>query len=76
MHIGLFGNKKVKDDWRGRRRGKTITVTLSQELLTKVDIYAKRHGLKRSEVIRVALAEFFDRDRTNMGGQKEGGQSL
>ena len=43
---------------------KTITVKIPEDLLEKIDKYAKEHNLNRSDVIRLAIEEFF-RPHTN-----------
>ena len=64
--------RKGADEWKGRRRNKRVTVLLPKDLVDEVDGFAKRHGLKRSDVVRVALAEFLDR----LSRAEEGRQSL
>ena len=67
--------RKEADDWRGKRRNKRVTVLLPKDLVDEVDGFAKRHGLKRSDVVRVALAEFLDRSAKE-GARQGGEQSL
>jgi len=42
---------------------RTITLKIEEDLLKEVDEYAEKHGLYRSEVIRIAIEEFL---RTNV----------
>ena len=63
---------RKEDEWKGRRRNRRVTVLLPGDLVDEVDGFAKRHGLKRSDVVRVALAEFLDR----LSRAEEGRQSL
>ncbi|ACP38619.1 ribbon-helix-helix domain-containing protein [Saccharolobus islandicus] len=51
----LFGKKK--EEWKGKRKGKIVSVLLSNELYTKLDILAKRYGVKKSQIIRDAIIE-------------------
>ena len=51
----LFGRKK--EEWKGRRRDKVVSITFPTELLSKVDEVAKQYGITRSEFIRSAVVE-------------------
>ena len=53
--------RKEEESWKGRRRNKRVTILLPGDLVEEVDGFARRHGLKRSDVVRVALAEFLER---------------
>jgi metal-responsive CopG/Arc/MetJ family transcriptional regulator len=48
-------------------RSVVVTVKLPKQLFETVEEYRKRYGLARSDIIRIALAEYFNARR------KEGG---
>jgi len=41
-------------------RSVIVTVKLPKQLFAIIEEYRKRYGLSRSDVIRIALAEYFD----------------
>jgi metal-responsive CopG/Arc/MetJ family transcriptional regulator len=53
--------KKEKD------RSIMVTVKLPKQLFETVEEYRKRYGLARSDVIRMALAEYFNARRKEVG---------
>lgn len=40
----------------------TLTVKISSAIKEKLKIYSKRKGLSRSEIVRTALLDYFERD--------------
>jgi Ribbon-helix-helix protein, copG family. len=52
------------------RKVVVVTVRLPQQLVDLIDRYRTRVGLSRSDVIRLALAEFFSKggERDQAGG--------
>ena len=58
MRLPVF---KKKDEWKGKRRGRVVSITLSEELLTEIDEIAKRYGVTRSQLIRDAIIEKIER---------------
>jgi len=55
---------------KGRERGEQsvmISVKLPKRLFEIVEEYRKRYGLSRADVIRMALAEYFNARREKVG---------
>ena len=46
----------------------TITLKLSKVLEAQLKIFAQKHGVSRSEIVRRALEEYFSHDDTNNSG--------
>jgi metal-responsive CopG/Arc/MetJ family transcriptional regulator len=66
LKYGRIASEHVEGE---RRKAVVVTVRLSQQLVELVDRYRARLGLSRSDVIRIALAEFFSRG----GGRDQAG---
>jgi predicted transcriptional regulator len=47
---------------------KTLTLKLLEILEAKLDTFARKYGLSRSEIVRRALMEYFSRDRVSNSG--------
>ena len=46
----------------------TLTLKIPELLNTQLDSYAKKKGLSKSEIVRIALFEYFSRDDTEIKG--------
>jgi len=58
--------EKIKGKDKGER-SVMVTVKLPKQLFEVVEEYRKRYGLSRGDVIRMALAEYFDAKRRKGG---------
>nr|WP_010891123.1 ribbon-helix-helix domain-containing protein [Sulfolobus islandicus]AAB51528.1 ORF65 [Sulfolobus islandicus] len=54
--LPIFGGKK-EETWKGKRRGKIITIQLPDELYEEINMVCERYGIKKSEFIRNAVIE-------------------
>jgi len=46
----------------------TLTLKVPELLNTQLNSYAKKKGLSKSEIVRIALLEYFSRDDTRFEG--------
>ncbi|MBD3374341.1 transcriptional regulator [candidate division KSB1 bacterium] len=46
----------------------TLTLKIPDVLNTQLNSYAKQKGLSKSEIVRIALLEYFSRDDTKIEG--------
>ena len=46
----------------------TLTLKVPEVLNTQLNSYAKQKGLSKSEIVRIALLEYFSRDDTKFNG--------
>jgi predicted transcriptional regulator len=46
----------------------TLTLKVPDVLNTQLNSYAKQKGLSKSEIVRIALLEYFSRDDTKIEG--------
>lgn len=46
----------------------TLTLKVPKVLNTQLNSYAKQKGLSKSEIVRIALLEYFSRDDTKFKG--------
>ena len=46
----------------------TLTLKVPKTLKTQLDSYAKKKGLSKSEIVRIALLEFFSKDDSRFTG--------
>ena len=53
--------RRKKDEWKGKRRSRVVTITLSPETLEKLDEITKKYGISRSQFIREAVIEKIER---------------
>ncbi len=67
MKYGRIASERVEGE--RARKAVVVTVRLPQQLVELVDRYRASLGLSRSDVIRIALAEFFSRG----GGRDQAG---
>jgi len=67
LKYGRITSERVEGE--RARRVVVVTVRLPQQLVDLVDRYRSRLGLSRSDVIRIALVEFFSKG----GGRDAGG---
>jgi metal-responsive CopG/Arc/MetJ family transcriptional regulator len=67
LKYGRITSERVEGE--RARRVVVVTVRLPQQLVDLVDSYRSRLGLSRSDVIRIALVEFFSKG----GGRDAGG---
>jgi metal-responsive CopG/Arc/MetJ family transcriptional regulator len=58
--------EEVKGKDKGER-SVIVTVKLPKQLFEVVEEYRKRYGLSRGDVIRMALAEYFNTRRKEVG---------
>ena len=53
----VFGFGKKEPEWKGKRRGKIMTIQLSDELYARLDTVSKKYGVPKAQIIREALLE-------------------
>jgi metal-responsive CopG/Arc/MetJ family transcriptional regulator len=61
---------EVEEKIKGKNKGERsvlVSVKLPKRLFDAVEEYRKRYGLSRGDVIRMALAEYFDTRRRKGG---------
>ena len=58
--------EEVKGKDKGER-SVLVSVKLPKRLFDVIEEYRKRYGLSRGDVIRIALAEYFDARRKEVG---------